>query len=272
MFEKTVVPILVTLGFILAVFYVLKMLRGLVESHIIFEWQRGVRYRDGRFVEIVGPGRHRFWSRGHTLAIIDLRERTIAMSGQDILTKDNLAIKISLSIYYKVTDPALAHRTDDESYNKIYTEAQIALRDQILAHTLEEALGLRDALNSAVTARLEPLAQSLGRSIVRVAVRDVMLTGETKRAYADIFRAQKEGEVALARARGEIASLRALNNAARMLKNNPDLLNLRLIQAVQQGAQKGASVVINTAQSRPGDASPPEDTGETPNRDDPDQK
>jgi hypothetical protein len=78
-------------------------------------------------------------------------------------------------------------------------------------------------------------------------VRDLMLSGETKRAYTDIFRAKKDGEAALERARGETAALRNLANGARLLQGNPALFNLRLLQTLSTSAAKGATVVLNTS-------------------------
>ncbi len=212
----------------------------------IFEYQRGLRFKDGRIVETLGPGRHQSWWPGTTISIEDMREQLLVVPGQEVLTADNLAVRLSLSVRYRTADPRLKATSADNHYNFIYDDLQIALRKAVLTRTLEVLLAERGGIAGELLAAAAPKSKARGVEIVDVDVRDIMLAGETKRAYADIFRAKKDGEAALERARGETAALRNLANGARLLDSNPALFNLRLLQTLSTSASKGATVVLST--------------------------
>jgi len=114
----------------------------------------------------------------------------------------------------------------------------------VAGSTLDELMADRDKVLAGFAAAIAPGARALGIELVDVQMRDLILAGPSRQAFADIWKAQKDGQAALERARGEQASLRALANAARMLKGNPELMNLRLLQALQGGPGKNAPTVV----------------------------
>jgi regulator of protease activity HflC (stomatin/prohibitin superfamily) len=197
---------------------------------------------------------------------VDLREQTLTVSGQEILSSDNLPLRVSATVRWKITDALAWKRGGANTTMRIYEAAQLVLRRRIGARTLDAALADRAALDEGLATELGTELTSLGIVILGASMRDITLVGVAKQAYADLWRAQKEGLAALERARGEQAALRALANAARMLKGNPELMNLRVLQALQGGPGKTApSVILGGA---PGlvpvskEAAPPENASE----------
>lgn len=234
---------LAALGFVIWVLST--WMKRRLQAVIIFEYQTGLRYKNGRFAEALGPGRYaQFWP-GTTIHVEDLREQLLVVPGQEMLTADNLAVKISLAVNHRTVDARQKQSSAKNQIELIYNDLQVAMRQSVAMRTLEALLTERGGMAADLKTAVAGKAAARGIEIMGVEVRDLMLSGETKRAYTEIFRAKKEGEAQLERARGETAALRNLANGARMLEGNPALFNLRLLQTM--AASKGATVVLNTS-------------------------
>lgn len=213
----------------------------------LMEWERGVRFDHGRLAGVAGPGRHRYRRRRTSFITVDLRPHVVVVAGQELLTADGISVKLSLVLRWHVTDPAMFIQSADVAGQAVYVEAQLALRGAVGGVDVDALLAGRDALGDEVLAAAAPACAAYGVELLGVGVRDVMFPGELKRVFAQVLTARQEGLAALERARGEVASLRALANAARMLRDQPELLQLRTLQAA---AGAGATVVV-TAPATP---------------------
>jgi regulator of protease activity HflC (stomatin/prohibitin superfamily) len=207
----------------------------------LMEWERGVRFDHGRLAGVAGPGRLRYRRRRTSFVTVDLRPRVVVVAGQELLTADGIAVKISLVLRWQVTDPALFVQSTDVPGQAVYVEAQLALRGAVGGVGVDALLASRDELGDQVRAAAEPACAAYGVELLAVGVRDVMFPGELKRVFAQVLTARQEGLAALERARGEAAALRALANAARVLREQPELLQLRTLQAA---AGAGATIVV----------------------------
>ena len=203
----------------------------------------GLLYRDGKFVERLGVGRHVRWGRRFGLNTVDLRRTQLAIAGQEVLTADNVGLKLTLSVTYQLADPVLAAHGTQSWFADLYHFAQLALRAEVAAVPVEALLGTRLNLGPRLLARVQPDAAKLGITVHAAEVKDLMFPAELKRAFADVLKAKQEGQAALERARGESAALRNLANAARLLDGNPALQNLRLLQTLT-GAQAAGSTLV----------------------------
>jgi regulator of protease activity HflC (stomatin/prohibitin superfamily) len=210
---------------------------------VVQEWERVLLYRDGRFEEILGAGRHRRlrWRRRRVRVVV--RPRLLVVPGQEVLTADGLSVKVSLTVAVRTSDPRRWHEAVDDADAFVYAALQIALREAVAARTLDELLAARGSLPDDVRARVETAAEAVGVEIDSLALRDVMVPAELRRAAAEVATARAQGQAALERARSEVAATRALANAARMVAEQPALLQLRTLQAVEAG---GATVVLTT--------------------------
>ena len=207
------------------------------------EGYAGLLYHKGKFVEILTAGLHVRWGRHFTLDVADLRRTSLLVAGQDVLTADNVGLKLSVVIGYKVVDPAKAAHETQNSQGDLYNAARLAVRSVLTTVTVEALLAQRLDIGAQLLAQVQPKAEKIGISVYAVEVKDVMLPADLKRAFADVLKAKQEGHAALERARGESACLRNLANAARVLEGNPALMNLRLMQMLD-AAKSGHTLVV----------------------------
>lgn len=247
MTETDIYVLLATFVLVLVIVWAVARLFAKATPTTIFDYQSGLLYRNGIFQRRLGPGRYWSWWPNRSIVVHDMREQVLTVPGQEMLTADNLTVRASLLVRYRVGDALKAQSTATEFYSLFYGDAQVVLRRAIAARQLETLLAERGEVGAAIMTDLRPLADRLGLEVLTIDIRDLALSGETKRAYADIFRARKDGEAALERARGETAALRSLANGARMLRDNPRLFDLRLLQTMNAPAGKGATIVVNTS-------------------------
>ncbi|MEM9121937.1 MAG: slipin family protein [Pseudomonadota bacterium] len=213
-----------------------------------FEW--ALAYEKGRFTELLPPGRYWAHPWRRTIYRFDMRQAWLVVPGQEILTKDTLGLKISLLIRYSIDDPraltkGLAVTTPSEVERMLHQASQVPLRELVSGLSLDEVLADRGALGSALLERLKTLHAEHGVTIHAVEPRDFMLGRELRAAYAAVPLAQKDAEAQMERARGQTASLRALSNAARLVKDNPDILKLRLLDTLADPAGAKNTVMID---------------------------
>jgi len=233
------ITLLVILLFVVVIALLVRPIVAIVTVH---DYQRGLRYRRGRFSGLVDPGIHFVLRPFSEVFILDGRPTFLTLEGQEILTADVVPIKVSLAARYVVGDPVAAV-TGEQSYAMaLRLELQLGLREALAGRTADQLLADRAAIGPAVLERTASRLARIGIELLSVEVRDLMVSGELKRAFAGVVTARKEGEAALERARGETASLRNLANAGRMVEDNPGLLQLRMLQ--QLGASPGSSVVL----------------------------
>lgn len=211
---------------------------------IVDETQVGLRISKGVATEVLKPGEYSTWLTTDRIELVDAREQSMQVNGQEVLTRDLMPVKFSLTTRYRIADAKLHRMAHAYPASRLYEDIQLELRRRVAVATLDEVMADRDKVMAGFADVLAPGTRSLGIELVDVQMRDMVLVGPAKQAFADIWKAQKDGQAALERARGEQASLRSLANAARMLKGNPELMNLRLLQALSGGSGKTAPTVV----------------------------
>ena len=221
---------------------------------VVQEWERVLLYKDGRFEEALGPGRHRRLRWRRRSVRVTVRPWLLAVPGQEVLTADGLAVKVSLTATCRVETPRRWHEAVEEPTAFVYAALQAALRDAVASRTLDELLGVRGEVGQELRSAVAGTAELVGAAVDAVVLRDVMVPGELRRAAAEVAAARAQGAAALERARGEVAATRALANAAKMVADSPALLSLRTLQAVEAG---GATVVLAPDGLVPRRAAPP---------------
>lgn len=214
----------------------------------VFDFQTGLLFTDGRFTRLLEAGRHRRRLRRTSVRIIDRRPLLVTVPGQDVLTRDKINVRISLALRYGVADPLKVETASVNHQSELYTRAQLILRARIADLALDEVLEARSAFDAALAADVAPEAEALGLELHSIAIRDIMLPGNLKRAYSGILEARKEAERLLETARGEQAVLRSLANSSKSYAANPGLLQARIIQALAAG---GNSIVFSADPTQP---------------------
>lgn len=222
-----------------------RIMRGVRAARVIVdETQVGLRIRKGVVSEVLKPGQYSTWLTTDRIELVDTREQSLQINGQEVLTRDVLPVKASLIARYRIADAKLHRTAHAYPATKMYEEIQLELRKRIAPTTLDELMIDRDRVMVGFAEAIAPGIRKLGIELLAVELRDLSMAGPARQAFADIWKAQKDGEAALERARGEQASLRSLANAARMLKGNPELMNLRLLQALAGGPGKPAPTIV----------------------------
>lgn len=232
----------VFLAILLVAFVLVLAVRANLQPTTVFSYERGLRFQQGRYVGAVEPGKYWLWvGRGH-IRKVDLRLRMIAVSGQEVLSADGVALKVSVQGTFKVVDPARAVLEIENVEAALHSTLQLALRGIIAGSPVEDLLQRRATIGpELLTAVVEP-AKSLGLELVSADLKDLTLPGDLKKIFSQVVRARQEGLAALERARGESAALRNLSNAARLVAGNPQLLQLRWLQVL--GERSGNTVVL----------------------------
>lgn len=213
-------------------------------SITVFEFERGLRYRRGRFVGVLEPGVYWITGRYGRISKVDVRPSYLIIPGQELLSRDGIGLKVSLAANIQIVDPNIAVNNVQDYRGAIYAVIQLACRDLVSAAKVEDLLTNRPELGKSLMEKSEGPISEMGVKLVSVEIRDLMLPGDLKRVFALEVQARKEGLAALERARGETAALRSLANAARMIQENPALLQLRLLQTL--GASSGNTVVVGS--------------------------
>jgi len=215
------------------------------KKQIVREYEVGLKYSNGRFAGALGPGAYWMLRWRGDITTLDKRRQSMIVPSQDLITADHIGIKLSLIVAYEVVDPVKASHTVADYKAELYSAAQLALRRVASEFKVEELLTVRSQLGDKLLPDVKAAAESLGLAVHSVDCRDIMFPGDLKKTFAEVLRAQKEGQAALERARGETAALRSLANAARMINDNPGLLHLRTLQAVSGGS--GNTIVLGTS-------------------------
>lgn len=245
---ETVIWILVLVAAAAAVLVV--AFRRLFELITIYEFQRGLRYRKGKFADVLDPGQYWLYRRTTRVTTIDTRPRFISVPGQEVLSSDSVSVRVSLAAEFVVEDPAKAINSVEDYHDALYLTLQVALREIVGQAEIDELLEKRDEMGKRLREVGAPAVQEFGLKLSSVDIKDIMFPGPLKRVFASVVEARKEGLASLERARGEQAALRNLANAARLMEGNPMLMHLRLLQEI--GGASGNTIVLGL----PGVATP----------------
>lgn len=208
---------------------------------LVSELEHVVLIKNGRVAGALPPGRHRVSRRKDRLWIESAMPQLMVIPSQEILTSDGATVRVTVAAIVTVADPDVTVRAG-EWRSRFHVDVQQALRAAVTSVPLEELVANRTGLDGALQDALAGPASSMGLEVSQLGIRDLVVVGEPRRLLADVVAARLAGQAALERARSETAALRNLANAASLLKDNPDLYRLRLLQEVS--SSQGNTFVI----------------------------
>ncbi len=191
---------------------------------------------NGKLEQLLQPGSYGYWkfNRSITIKLLDMRLQSMEVSGQEILTKDRVSLRINLSASYRITDSkAVALKLNDHG-NFIYRELQLRLREAVGTQTLDGLLEDKDSLNMVIARGIRDILAEYGIEMISVGVKDIILPGDMKAILNQVVEAQKESEANLIRRREETQAMRSLHNTAKLMENNPVLLRLKELEALER--------------------------------------
>jgi regulator of protease activity HflC (stomatin/prohibitin superfamily) len=166
------------------------------------------------------------------------------IAGQEILTADKVTLRLNAQVVYRVVDAEKAVATCDDVGAVVYRDTQLALRAAVGTRELDALLSDKEALAAEVTGAIRPRAAEFGVEIVAVGVRDLILPGDMRELLNKVIEAKKAAEAGVITRREEAAALRHQANAAKLFTENPTLLRLRELEAVEKIATAGKLSVV----------------------------
>lgn len=206
-------------------------------NHVeILDEHIGLLIVNGKFEQLLQPGSYGYWkyNRSIVVKLLDMRLQAIEVSGQEILTKDRVSLRINLSGSYKVIDPKIVALKLNDHANFIYRELQLRLREAVGTQSLDGLLEDKDSLNVVVADGIRSKLAEYGIEMVSVGVKDIILPGDMKVILNQVVEAQKESEANLIKRREETQAMRSLHNTAKLMENNPILLRLKELEALER--------------------------------------
>jgi regulator of protease activity HflC (stomatin/prohibitin superfamily) len=193
-------------------------------------------YRDGRLAHRVTEGRFVHWKGAGRVMfhLADRREQVADVAGQEILTQDKVTLRVNLVVAFRIADPVRATETVSDAAQTLYRDAQLALRAAVGTRPLDALLADKESVGGEVRNVLAARARDYGTEVRSVGLRDVILPGDMKTILNQVVAAQKEAEANLVRRREETAAARSQANTARLLAENPVLVRLRELEALEK--------------------------------------
>lgn len=197
---------------------------------IVHDAFRGLWYQDGALMRVLEPGRYeiphrRLWNPADWfqrypeiyVRQIDMREGDLTIKGQEILTSDKVAIRVSIVVRYRVVDPQMAVQIVDDYESRIYTDVQLAARRSLSSMTLEDILTNRNKLNEDILEDVTESATSFGVEIKRADVKDLIFPGDLQTIMNRVLNAERQSQAQLieARTRAEVERMEAQTRAER---------------------------------------------------------
>ena len=206
----------------------------------------GLLYVNGKFVRRLQAGQHAFWQFNHTIEVkaFDCRTQMLEISGQEILSKDRVSLRINLSANIKVLDPELAARSVDKVEDYVYKTLQLALREAVGTKSLDDILLDKLYVNETIKQLVSGQLDDIGISLVNVGVKDIILPGEMKAILNQVVEAQKAAEANVIKRREETSATRSLHNTAKVMENNPTLMRLKELEALEKVSDKIGNLTV----------------------------
>lgn len=200
----------------------------------------GVLSIDGRVERLLQAGVHAFWkfNRNVAVEVVDLRLQTVEVSGQEILTRDKVGLRLNLVATWRYSDVLAACTQLAKPAEHLYRELQFGLRAAVGTRTLDELLEDKTAIDRTVTEHVRSRLLAFGLALDGAGVKDIVLPGEMKAILAQVVEAGKAAEANVIRRREETAATRSLLNTAKVMEDNPTALRLKELETLERVAER----------------------------------
>lgn len=237
--------ILIFIFGLIGVIAVIKWINHKFHDVIVYSFQRGLHYKDGKLVAVLEAGRYKIDRKRETITPVEMRDQVLHVVNQELICADSFSIRLSASVVYQVTDAQKAFAETRNPSELLYLDTQLIMRELIAGMKVEEVVAQRNDISQKLHDELKPRGAAIGIAILRAGVRDITMPADVKKIYTQVAAAEKAAQAQLAKSRAETASLRALANAAKLIETNPNLLALRSLQSISElTASTGNTIVL----------------------------
>jgi regulator of protease activity HflC (stomatin/prohibitin superfamily) len=229
----------------ISIFLVIILAAGLIVIKVFKEYERGVVFRLGRLVSFRGPGLSFVIPFIEKMVRVDLRTLTLNVSPQDVITRDNVSVKIAAVVYFRVVDPNSALTQVEKYLVAVSQLAQTTLRSVCGQAELDQILSQRERINALIQEIVDAQTLPWGIKVSLVAVKDIDLPQDMQRAMAKQAEAERERRAKVIHAEGEFQASQKLSDAAAILAKQPASFHLRFLQAISQVAiEKNHTIIV----------------------------
>jgi regulator of protease activity HflC (stomatin/prohibitin superfamily) len=231
------------INFVLGAFVLVVILLAL-SIKILREYERAVVFFLGRFQRVFGPGLIVIIPGVQQAVRVDLRTRVFDVPAQDVISRDNVSVKVNAVIYFRVVDPQRAIIQVERFIEATSQLAQTTLRSVLGKHELDEMLAEREKLNIDIQTVLDQQTDTWGIKVSNVEIKHVDLNETMVRAIARQAEAERERRAKVIHAEGELQASEKLLAAAQMLAQKAEAMQLRYLQTLTQIAGDRASTIV----------------------------
>ena len=210
----------------------------------ISEYERGIKFTCGKFTKIMEPGWRLVLPIFQSYSKIDIRTKVIDVPEQEVITKDNVSVKINAVIYYNIFDASKAVLGVENFHYAVSQLAQTTMRNSVGSVTLDELLSCREKISSTICAIVDKATDEWGIKVQNVELKDVSLPGEMKRVIAKVAEAEREKQAVITKAEGELEASKNLAEAATTLSNAPGALHLRTLSTINDVSSDQSNTII----------------------------
>ena len=207
----------------------------------------GLLYVNQEFQAQLQPGIHAWWLFGRSFQteIFDLRLQNIEVSGQDILSKDKVPLRLNLTAGFRIQDALRSKNGLSDISGFLYKELQFALRAAVGEQTLDALLEDKGAIDESVAEYIRAKTADYGIEVDSVGVKDIILPGEIKTILSKVVEAEKAAQANVVRRREETAATRSMLNTAKVMEDNPVALRLKELEVLERIAEKIDKIQVN---------------------------
>ena len=229
------------LFWVIVVIVVITLLRSIVQ---IDEYERGVKFTQGKFSKIMSPGWNIVLPIFQSYKKIDIRTKAVDVPEQDAITKDNVSVRINAVIYYKIFDASKAILEVENFYYAVSQLAQTTMRNVVGSVSLNELLGEREKISTEICKIIDEATDPWGIKVENVELKDVSLPEEMKRVIAKAAEAEREKEAILTKAKGEVEASKNLAIAAQTMATTPGAMHLRTLSTINDISSDQSNTII----------------------------
>ena len=211
---------------------------------VLNEFERGVMLSLGRFTGIKGPGLVFVVPAVQRLIKVDLRVIVLNVPKQDVITRDNVSVKVNAVVYFRIVDPAKAILQVSNPYDATSQVAQTTLRSVLGQHEMDDLLSQREKLNNDIQVILDQATEAWGMKVANVEIKDVDLDESMIRAMAKQAEAERTRRAKIIHAEGESQAAQQLVEAAKSLARQPTAIQLRYLQTLADISHEKTQIIV----------------------------
>ena len=227
------------------------VMETIVENH-----EAGLLTMEGKLLERLPPGRHAYWTVNRKVEVkrLDLRPQALEITAQEMLTKDRIALRVTLTAFRRIVDPERTVATIADVDGWLYRLVQFAIREAVASRTLDEVLAAKRALDAELLAYVRERLGETGIEVTELGVKDVILPGEIRELVNKVVEAERVAKANLIRRQEETAATRSLLNTAKLMEENPLLLRLKELESLERLVEKVGRIDLHASDGQGLDA------------------